>query len=215
MAASRTVEAYEKLRADIVSVRYRPQEKLKIDALCADLGVSLGAVREALSRLTSEGLVVAQPQRGFIVAPVSPDALRDLTEVRIEIEKTCIARAIACGDSLWQERVREALRTVSNAPMFPQGGDGRVDPTWSLAHRRFHEALVSACDSPLWLRFRAQLFDQSERYRGLSVPLSRQERDVAKEHIEIAEATLARDALAAGSLLEQHFRLTAETILSA
>ena len=67
-----TQGAYEQLRADILSCRLLPGSKLKIQELCIRCAVSLGAIREALSRLTSEGLVVARPQRGFKAAPISP-----------------------------------------------------------------------------------------------------------------------------------------------
>src|SRR5690349_6839687 len=63
-----TQRAYEELRADILSCRIPPGAKLKIQDLCTKFSVSLGAIREALSRLTSEGLVTAEPQRGFRAA---------------------------------------------------------------------------------------------------------------------------------------------------
>ena len=59
-----TQSAYELLRADILSCRLPPGSKLKIQELCTRYAVGLGAIREALSRLTSEGLVIAEPQRG-------------------------------------------------------------------------------------------------------------------------------------------------------
>src|ERR1700731_5490431 len=81
-----TQRAYEGLRADLLACRIRPGSRLKIQELCDRCSVSLGAVREALSRLTSEGLVVSEPQRGFRAAPVSVADLQDLTMVRIEVE---------------------------------------------------------------------------------------------------------------------------------
>src|SRR3546814_10609964 len=54
--------------------------KLNIAALANDLEVSLGAVREALSMLQSEALVISEPQRGYTVSPVSPKELSDITE---------------------------------------------------------------------------------------------------------------------------------------
>src|SRR5712672_2028195 len=74
---------YQHLRADILACRLRPGVKLQINLLAEDLGVSLSGVREALSKLSAEGLVVAEPQRGFRVAPVSLEDLGDLTMTRI------------------------------------------------------------------------------------------------------------------------------------
>ena len=64
--------AYEALRADLLACRVAPGSRLKIQELCLQHAVSLGAIREALSRLTSEGLVVAEPQRGFRVRVERP-----------------------------------------------------------------------------------------------------------------------------------------------
>src|SRR6266702_6405429 len=93
-----TQGAYEDLRADLLSCRIAPGSRLKVQELCDRLSVSLGAIREALSRLTSEGLVVAEPQRGFRAAPISAEDLLDLTKTRIQIDTICLKRAIACGD---------------------------------------------------------------------------------------------------------------------
>ena len=95
---SLTQGTFEVLRADVLASRLRPGERLKINQLCDRLGVSLSAVREALSRLTAEGLVIAEPQRGFRVAPISVDELCDLTRVRIEIEAMCLRSAVRGGD---------------------------------------------------------------------------------------------------------------------
>src|SRR5882757_7754439 len=89
-----TQGAYEALRADLLACRIAPGSRLKIQDLCRQHAVSLGAIREALSRLTSEGLVVAEPQRGFRVAPISAEELKDLYLARIELEGLCLKRSI-------------------------------------------------------------------------------------------------------------------------
>ena len=85
------------VRADILGCRLLPGGKLRINEIAERNDVSLGAVREALSRLGAEGLVVAESQKGFRVAPLSADDFRDLTDARIEIEKLTLARSIARG----------------------------------------------------------------------------------------------------------------------
>ena len=84
-AKSRTNDTYERLKLEILNNVHLPSTRLRIDQLAEAFDVSVGAVREALSRLTAEGLVAAEPQRGFIVAPASIKDLVDLTAVRIEI----------------------------------------------------------------------------------------------------------------------------------
>ena len=209
-----TQAAYEGIRADVLSCRLRPGEKIVISDLCQGLGFSLGAIREALSRLTSEGLVIAEPRRGFRVSPISEDDLRDLTETRLGIEAQCLLRSIAAGNIAWESRLVAAHHELSRVPEREPGDPNRVSEGFAAAHGRFHSALVNACDSPWLLRLREILYDQSERYRRLSVPLAQTDRDLGREHREIMEAALARDGRRAGALLEDHLNRTTHILLA-
>ncbi len=202
------------LRDDIVCARYLPGEKLRIDQLGKTLDASSGAVREALSRLTAEGLVLAQPQRGFIVAPISRKELQDLTDVRIDIECRCLADSIENGDLDWEGRVLSlqhrlrALEDVINAPSSPNAQQ------WHALHYQFHEELTSACQNIWWQRLRQQLYIQSERYRRLSAPGDETHRNVTAEHDAIANAALARDAVSAAKHMQDHLQTTTEILLN-
>lgn len=211
--SSLTQGAYERLRADLLACRLLPGARLKINDLCQSLQVSLSAVREALARLTAEGLVVAEPQRGFRVAPISAAELHDLTQVRTQIEGACLYRAIAAGDVAWETRVVAAHHRLTRTPERQPGDPRRMNEDWSAAHDAFHEALTSACDSPWLLRLRRILYDQTERYRRLSVPLAETTRDIGGEHRAIMQAVLARDAADASTLLGRHFALTTSVLL--
>lgn len=208
IGTTRTVEACEKLRVDILDSRHAPGSRLRIDHLSTELGVSPGAIRESLSRLTAEGLVMAEPNKGFVVAPVSAEELRDLTEVRIEIEVRCLRRSIERGDLAWESRVLATWHQLSRTPERVGG------PMWRKLHNTFHDALVSACESHWRLHLRAQLFMLVERYRRMTVHYSRDHRSIEDEHRAIAEATLARDADLACVLLQSHLQKTTDTLLA-
>jgi len=210
-----TQGAYEQLRADLLACRILPGSRLKIQELCNRLSVSLGAIREALSRLTSEGLVVAEPQRGFRAAPISRADLQDLTQVRIEIEGLCLRRAIEVGDVDWEARLVAAFHRLSRTPERAAADPARSNDEWAEAHAAFHTALADGCDSPWLLRLRGQLYDQSERYRRLSVPLTTQTRNIGEEHQRIVGAALARDADKAVALLSAHLSATTRILLTA
>lgn len=212
-ASSLTQDAYERLRSDLLACRLSPGARLRIGELCQTLSVNLSAVREALSRLTSEGLVVAEPQRGFRVAPISADELRDLTGVRGEIEGMCLERAIAAGDVGWEAQLVSAFHRLSRTPEREPADPQRMNEMWSTAHAAFHEALVAGCDSPWLLRLRGILYIQSERYRRLSVPLADVARDLNREHRDIMEAALARDTRRARTLMTQHIEMTTRVLL--
>lgn len=210
---SLTEAAYLALRADILACRLAPGEKIKINDICASQGVSLGAIREALSRLTAEGLVVAETQRGFNVAPVSQDDLIDLTSTRIELELACLKRAIELGDVEWETGIVAAYHRLSRTPERVEGDPMVVSEDWASAHKEFHAALVAACGSPWRLRLRAILYDQSERYRRLSVPAVPHERDLDTEHRGLMEAALARDIASVGALMCDHLTTTTNRVL--
>lgn len=212
-STSLTQGAFEALRADVLACRLVPGERLKITAICERLGVSLSAVREALARLTAEGLVIAEPQRGFRVAPISRAELRDLTDVRIEIETDCLRSAIRLGGIDWETRLVAAFHRLCRTPERTPGDPTRLYEDWSVAHEAFHECLVSDCGSPWRLRIRALLYAQSERYRRLSVPLASTDRDIRQEHQAIFEAALARDADRASRFLADHLEMTTSILL--
>jgi DNA-binding GntR family transcriptional regulator len=210
-----TQSAFEQLRADILSCRLLPGSKLKIQELCSRYAVGLGAIREALSRLTSEGLVVAEPQRGFRAAPISPEDLTDLTRVRVEIDSLCLRKAIENGDVDWEARLVAAFHRLSRTPERVAGDPTRSSEEWAEAHAAFHSALVDGCGSPWLMRLHGQLYDQSERYRRLSVSVAPRRRDIGDEHQKILDAVLARDADKAVKLLTQHLGATTAILLDA
>ncbi|MEM6896099.1 MAG: GntR family transcriptional regulator [Pseudomonadota bacterium] len=209
---SRTIATYEILKTQLLEGRFQPGVKLKIDEICHLCEASPGAVREALSRLTSDGLVVSIPQRGFIVAPISAEDLIDLTQVRIDIEVLCLRRSIEFGDLAWEGRIQAAWHELKHTPMrVPELKT--VNPAWAQAHLTFHDTLVEACKSAWWLKLRGQMFIQAERYRRMLFSYDDSMRDVDQEHGDIAKATLARDADLACKLLAEHAQRTTDHLL--
>lgn len=209
---NQTTLAYEAIRADILSGRHVPDKKLKIQELVEELGVSPGAVREALSRLVPEQLVVSRDQRGFVVAPLSPADLIDLTDVRCEIESLALRRSVALGDVNWEAGILAAEHRLRHKVASDSLED--ANQKWRQNHAAFHTALVSACGSRRLLSLHAQLYEQSERYRGLLFHLD-SDRDVDDEHHRIVQYALARDADALVAAMVNHLRVTTDLIIEA
>jgi DNA-binding GntR family transcriptional regulator len=202
------------LREALLDCRFEPGEPLRIGELCKRLEASQGAVREALSRLTAEGLVEARPQRGFRVTPISAADLRDLTTARIEIEELCLRHAIAAGDVRWEARLIAAFHQLSRTPQREPGPQPRFDRRFVALHHSFFDVLVSSCDS-LWLgRVRQMLQIQELRYHGRSPPPVAGERDLIGEVRNVMDAAIARDADRACQLLALHMRRSAELLIA-
>lgn len=205
---SQTSAAHARLKAEILAGLRPPGEKLKINDLAQEFGVSPGAVREALSRLVPEGLVVFRDQRGCTVAPLSLDDLEDLTQLRCDVEEIALRRSVAAGHAGWEANVLVAAHRLRRTPKMTETG---VNPEWRVQHENFHAALVAACGSPRLLALRAQLHQQSERYRMLSVLIDG-ERDIDAEHQGLVDAALDRDADELVRRAVVHFRVTTSLI---
>lgn len=213
-ARSQASLAYRRLRLDILLGRLSPGDRLKINELAIGLGVSPGAIREALSRLASEALVVSRDQKGFTVAPLSLADLQDLTDLRCEIEALALRRALARGDDAWEAAVLAAAHRLARAASADHA-DPETVLAWVARHAEFHAALVSACGSPRLIALQARLYEQSERYRLLSARADGGGRDVAAEHQALVDAALARDADTLVRLMTDHIRSTAARIAAA
>jgi len=213
-AGTLTQRAYDALREALLDCRFEPGEPLPIGELQKWLEVSQGAVREALSRLTSEGLVKSRPQHGFRVTPISAADLRDLTAARIEIEQLYLRLAIAAGDVRWEARIVAAFHQLSRTPLLEPGAERRFDRRFLALHHSFFDVLVSSRDF-VWLgRVRKILQVQELRYRGRSPAPVPGERDLVGELREIMEAAIARDAHRACSLVSAHMRRSAELLIA-
>jgi GntR family transcriptional regulator, carbon starvation induced regulator len=206
-----TIDLRARLRKDIVSCELAPGQRLKFEELRARYDVGIGSLRETLMQLEADGLVVAESNRGFCVAPVTIADLEDVTELRVDIEKKALAQSIERGNDAWEAEIVTALHML--AKLEPEVAQNRSDyrDLWDERHARFHDALVAACPSPWLLRFRQVLFVQSQRYRTLSMLQSRKPGRVG-DHRALVELTLARDVGRATAAMEAHIRRTAENV---
>ena len=213
-APTQADSAYAALHDDILSCRLGPGAKIPINETAVKYGLSPGAVREALSRLSAERMAVATAQKGSSVAEVSAEELRDLTRARIVIEQWCLREAVKLGDVEWETAIVAAYHRLHRLPQAAAGETRRVDPRWAAAHTTFHEALASGCGSPWMLSLRSTLYAQTERYRHLSHAIARQDRDVDSEHKGILDACLARDADSAAARIAAHLTKTSQIVLN-
>lgn len=202
--------AYRGLRRDIIEGRLAPGEKLRVEHLKDDYGVGAGTLREALSLLIADALVVSQGQRGFRVAPVSLADLEDITNTRVMLECEALRQSIALGDDDWEGALLAAFHRLSKAE--EKLSDLATREEWEERNRIFHEVLISACPSRWIKHFIAILYHQAERYRRLSLYLQPIPRDVHAEHAELFHAAMARDAEKASAAMAEHILLTFRSI---
>ncbi len=200
---------YGQLREDILNGQLAPGEKLLVEHLKLRYAVGAGTVREALSRLVSEAMVVAEGQRGFTVTPISLEDLSDVTNVRVTVETDALRSSIRSGDEFWRNRLRIAYDQLSALEQPLEDENVR---RWEQANAEFHEALLSACGSPWTLRVVRQLTQHAERYRRYAIGLHTG-RDVHAEHAQIFEAAIGGQDARAALALEAHIRATPELLM--
>lgn len=189
---------------DIVSGRIGPGERLRPEELGQRYGVGLSPVREALLRLSAQGLVVLEGQRGFQVPGASDAELLDIARVRSELSCLALRDSIALGDDRWEAGVVAAFHRLERIyPLMVTQPTAHAQG-WEARNRDFHAALESACGSPWLLHFNAVAFAQSERYRRRFVDYAFLLPDAQKEHHEIMTAAINRDADLACGRLRHH-----------
>jgi DNA-binding GntR family transcriptional regulator len=204
------MSAFERLRTDILQGVIAPGEKLRVEALKKRYGIGASPLREALNRLSALHLVEKIDQRGFRVALISHETLVELARTRCWVSEIAIRESIRAGDAAWEESVVLAHHRLKRYHETSSGPDRE----WEVLHRQFHFAMIAACPSHWMREFHETLFDLADRSRHMAVLHDRATRDVAGEHQRIVEAVIARDVGLAVSLLNQHFRITADIAIA-
>ncbi|MBS0542219.1 MAG: FCD domain-containing protein [Proteobacteria bacterium] len=204
--------AYLRMRRDIIEGIYAPGEKLRVEHLKDQYEVGAGTLREALLLLVTDALVVAQGQRGFRVAPISIADCEDISHTRVLLETEALRQSIARGDDAWEAALVAAFHRLTRAEQKLCDNDDSTTEEWEKCNRAFHEALISASTSR-WIRhFQQILYQQSERYRRVSLFRQPITRDIHAEHHALFDATLARDAARASSILSEHILRTLDAV---
>ena len=202
---------YQQLRRDIIDATHEPGAKLRIQELCTRYELGPSPIREALNRLTRDGLVTLSDHKGFSVTPLSPEHLEEITKTRCWLNEVALRESIRNGDGEWEDGVLLAYNRLSRIPYSAmQDANGKIafNATWERLHREFHTALNAACGSRSMIDFCEQLFDSADRYRHISRFTYGKERPRVNEHQEIVNAVLARDVDKAVALVNGHFTKT-------
>jgi DNA-binding GntR family transcriptional regulator len=208
------IRIHERIRHDILAGTWLPGDKLQPSLLAEQYETSTTVVREALTRLVGEKLVIVEQNRGFFVQRLSLHELTDLTEVRCMAEGLALTLAIERGSIEWESDVTAAHHRLIRTTRRDESDPHHISDEWARAHRDFHAKLIEACGVPVLLDLARQLSDSTELYRRWSAPSpSATSRDAEQEHLDIMNATLARDAALATRLLREHYERTLHVVL--
>lgn len=215
-AAKKTmaIDVRDRMRSDILSARLVPGQRLMFADLSERYGVSIGVTREALTWLSSQGLVQSNAHQGYIVTPLSIPDLTQLTQTRVLIEPLVMRMSFEAGGTDWEGDVISAHHILSRtpAPHGPKALDEDALDVWAEAHSAFHDVLFAACGNKRLLRIVRQLAEEAAMYRRWSVALVLGNPRADVEHRELLEAALAGDWELGGRVLRTHIEHTLEML---
>jgi DNA-binding GntR family transcriptional regulator len=196
------------LQRDILAGHLAPGARLGIVELAQRYEIGATPLREGLSRLISRGLIVAIGQRGFRVAAVSEEDLRDITRIRTVVEVEALRLAMTQGGDAWEAGILATLHQLRRhiertGARFREGAED-----FDALHKGFHTALLEACGSPRLLAAHSDLYDQAYRYRRVMMHRIEDGQQFYESHRTLADRVLARDIAGAQAMLASHLEST-------
>ncbi|MDM9621864.1 GntR family transcriptional regulator [Rhizobium sp. S96] len=202
---------FRQIRQDIISGALPPGAKIKLEQAKERYSISVSSLREILSRLTNENLVIAEGQRGFEVSPASRKELIELADLRIVLETHAIGLAFAAGNLEWEGQIVAAHHKLAAAEKNLLAGDASRTIDWVRYDWEFHQAIVSACNSATLMTTLSSVFDRFLRYHMLAQ--SFRGKAVVDDHKLLFELAIKRDVEGAREVVRRHVQSGVEHVL--
>lgn len=196
----RATQAYNIVRAEIIGLALPPGSTITENTVSSRLGFSRTPVREALIRLSDEGLVEIKPQLGTKISLIDPASAFEALLIRLELEKMVARRAAGNIDDDLRKRFRANL-TAQRAAARTRDHDA-----FFRADDAFHALIAVGADmkrTPLVIDYAA--VDLS-RIRNIGIHVPGRSRQTISEHLAIFEALDRGNAEEAQSCITQHLR---------
>ena len=200
---------YEELRDGIISAEIPPGARLQIMDIASEYGTSQAPVREALTRLEQDGLVISEPYRGAKVVSLSTSDIEDILTLRITTDDIALARAIP---RVKKEHV-DKLAVLVNA--MKEAARERDEAKLAEKDIAFHSAICDCAESHFlsvtWSSIVVQARLASATANRHSDPRNLDQ--IAAMHEEILDAIEKRDVAAAMSANRKHLKFAFTNIL--
>lgn len=201
---------YERLRAQILALELAPGSPLLEDRLAQSLGASRTPLREALIRLSGEGLVDLLPNRGARVSNIALPQLQQHLEAFELLQRT--ATVLAAQRRSPEDLVRlKALCTAFEESCAANDVPGMIEANWS-----FHHAIGAACGNEFIARMYDTMLTDGLRVARLAMAYecygsveahTRHLGEILREHRELIDAIEQRDVRRATELSDSHSNL--------
>lgn len=201
-AADSVERVYARIKDFAIDYRFRPGERINEVELAAELAVSRTPVRAALNRLERDGFVTSVPNKGFFARELTPEAVRDLYELRAAIERA--AFVLACERATDAEIETTAKAWTKHSSLKNEGSWAKI----AVADESFHMALTQLSKNAQMIAALEGLCARIRFFRRIDLESASRRERTYREHEAIIDALRRRDAAGGASLLEKHITLS-------
>lgn len=200
---------YRQLKKQIISRRRQPGDRLREETIAKELDVSRTPVREAIRRLTAEGLATLVPNAGARLIQPTRQEIVDTFEVRETLECLAARKAAASATAEQLNKLQELIDEEER--IFAQKNfEAYLD-----VNTRFHRALAAAAGNPVLARVIGNLATRASVFMYFSDAFfDMQTNPSLDEHRALLKALRARDGERAASLMRVHLTLSATALQS-
>jgi DNA-binding GntR family transcriptional regulator len=189
---------YNFIKDRILDQTYPSGSKIDIDEIAKELGVSTTPVREAISQLTSEGLIYNIPRRGFYVSEFSPEYLEDIFDVREQLEILAVEKAT---EKASEEDIEELKKLIEKY----KASFNRKP--WNKCYeldRQFHEKIAEISKNKTLINILRGIGDTIQAIRTLHCKTLRDLEITLKEHTDILFGISSKDPSKAKEAMKLH-----------
>ncbi len=191
--------AYQSMRRRILDNVWAPGYQALEQEVALELGMSRTPVREALIRLSQEGLVEVVPRRGMRVLPVSPNDMQEIYEVLTALES--MAAEILATRKPSEAELKPLISATLNMEKALLKND--LD-AWAAADELFHEQLVKMAGNKKLLDTVMSFWDRAHRARMFTLRLRQLPINSTKEHMAMVDRIRQGDAAGASAVNREH-----------
>lgn len=194
-----TVNAYNTIKQQIIDLHLKPGEIVLAQNLAKSLGISRTPVREALVRLTHEGLVEHANGRKFRITEITLESILEMYEIREALEITAIKEV---SKRCTEEMVAHLREIISKMKKMLKEKDYDAFFDLDLA---FHTYIIEQHGNKTMLKMLDQLHDQVQRIRYLTLNIEGRVSHTIDEHELICRAMEKCDQKGAVKAITEHF----------
>lgn len=202
-------QAYERIKADIVTCALTPGEQIAQPQLAERYGFGTTPIREALQRLAQEGYVRPMPRYGYMVSPVTLSDVKEIFELRSIIDQAAVKLVVV-------RATQEQLETILEIANYTFKHRDELDYSEFLTQgEEFHNVIADVSGNERLAAVSHKLSGELTRIFFIGLNQRDYKNQMLEEHLALAQALSERDAARCVSLVESHNESSLSLVLEA